>query len=450
MKVMFSMAIGIADSQTKKPIADLDTDELFMKRNDKKRFKPTLTHLVNEVIRRKITINDYSKTKKQGRKDKFMEWLTGNPITKSEDVLFIKKKIDSIRRLFVRADATNAKLDSRNLRWVGAAPHIRFMHCYIPLDHMRLLFIDFQQCQTKDQLDGRNNPETKQQDFWEQVVQLFNDPTFNPTSYVFPFLHDDYAKPIDISWKAVSGMGVLTREKAYTKYLGHSAALSKVRSNYELSGNGEGNRTKGDSDENRTGEELAIGGGDWKLNYLGVHQPYILYFWQICEQFQFEKRIVQKIEGKYALDNGNIPSVSKSSDKKPRNNKRKAEETALKEAREKDDAFLQELKQSITATNVELGQHRLIAMKAERNKIAEQLFEAEVVEIELTEGKGSTARVGIQKRKIAYLKATMKSQDKEISDFTLASGVLKRNNGGGAGGKSITSDDSSDDGSDSD
>ena len=416
-RVIFAMAIGLKDQITKKPIADYDNDELFMKRKDKKKFKPTLTDLVNEVKRRKVTNGDTSCTRSQGKKDCFVLWLQNNPITIPDDVAFVEDKVRVIKGLFEKLPASAKETSEGKSKWSGVAPHIRFMHCYVTIDKMREKFVEYQKCKNRIQLDGRHNTETQQEDFWQVVADLFNNSSYNPVSFIFPNLHEDFMEEIDITWNAVRNMGTLTREKAYSKHLTHSAALSKIKENYDRSGNGEGNRLTLDDDENGPGIALKISGGDTKASYLGGYESYILYFWQVCELFQFEKRVVQMIDNEYALDNGNIPSATVVNANTKRNKKRKAEKEAAAEARKKDDAFLEELKKSITATNLELAQHRLSGMKAEQHKVSEQLFEAEVIEIELIEKNASAARLKVQQRKIEYYKQKHSSLDADIAKF---------------------------------
>jgi len=53
-------------------------------------------------------------------------------------------------------------------------------------------------------------------------------------------LHEDFSSVIDLSYKAVSGMGTLDPTKAKSKFLKLKNDLVYVRNNYEKSGNGEG------------------------------------------------------------------------------------------------------------------------------------------------------------------------------------------------------------------
>ncbi len=74
-RVIFAMAVGLKDPSTNECIAKFTNDPMFTKRKDRKKFKPTLNDLVQEVVRRKKLSGDKSKTQKQGVKDKFITML---------------------------------------------------------------------------------------------------------------------------------------------------------------------------------------------------------------------------------------------------------------------------------------------------------------------------------------------------------------------------------------
>jgi len=70
------------------------------------------------------------------------------------------------------------------------------------------------------------------------VSEYFNDPHFNVRSSSYPMLHEDFSSVIDLSYKAVSGMGALDPTKAKSKFLKLKNDLLYVKNNYEKSGNG--------------------------------------------------------------------------------------------------------------------------------------------------------------------------------------------------------------------
>ena len=65
------------------------------------------------------------------------------------------------------------------------------------------------------------------------------------TSSLYLMLHEDFWSVIDLSYKAVSGMGMLDPTKAKNKFLKLKNNFVYVRNNYEKSGNDEGYLRKG-------------------------------------------------------------------------------------------------------------------------------------------------------------------------------------------------------------
>ena len=77
---------------------------------------------------------------------------------------------------------------------------------------------------------------------------------FKPNSQIYGHLHNDFAAPIDISFKAVSGIGVLSPKTAKVKFTGGLVAkLNTVKAKWEACGQGIGGRLEGQSDESVNG-----------------------------------------------------------------------------------------------------------------------------------------------------------------------------------------------------
>jgi len=87
--------------------------------------------------------------------------------------------------------------------WIAEAPFLRLIHCIFDIDANKLKFQMSQNQPTRAEIDGRHNDETRMRDVWVDVVETFNDETFNPKSNIFTHLHPNYEQSIDISYRAI-------------------------------------------------------------------------------------------------------------------------------------------------------------------------------------------------------------------------------------------------------
>ena len=89
------------------------------------------------------------------------------------------------------------------------------IHCITDKDDTKASFLRSFSVKTRKELEERKLIK----DAWEIVSEYFNDPHFNVRSSSYPMLHEDFSSVIDLSYKAVSGMGALDPTKAKSKFL---------------------------------------------------------------------------------------------------------------------------------------------------------------------------------------------------------------------------------------
>lgn len=116
-----------------------------------------------------------------------------------------------------------------------------------------------------------------------------------------------------------------------------------MKSNYELSGNGEGSKDLPDDEVGREGEEATISGGAYKRNWLGNYQTYILYLWQLAEVFDFVNAIIQKIDSPMALDGDDMPGAGGRNRGNEYRNRKRERKIAEAKAMRKENKKLQKI-----------------------------------------------------------------------------------------------------------
>jgi len=252
---------------------DLGDGEIFKGKFNEKfplahrsKWKPTTSNFIEEIKRRKEILGKKPKVNSQMKLSVALDWLVENPILGDDDKAFVLDKVVSF--LKVSSEVAAGK-PSGSQKWVGIVPYLRLIHCITDKDDAKASFLRSFSVKTRKELEDRKLIK----DVWEIVSDYFNDPNFNVTSSLYPMLHEDFSSAIDLSYKAVSGMGTLDAAKAKSKFLKLKNDLVYVKTNYEKSGNGEGCFTN--VDDSLEFEQID---GSAKKNFLRGRTPATLYF----------------------------------------------------------------------------------------------------------------------------------------------------------------------------
>ena len=138
-------------------------------------------------------------------------------------------------------------------------------------------------------------------DFYDKVAEVFNDTYFVPEQEELPNLHPDFteSKKLNLSEYRMS------QEKAKEIITTVRPLLATMISNYELSGNGAGQRSSENEDYGRVDLSLYIAGDDRASFLLNTSSFFLLYWWHKLDGegfVQFTLCIIDKFQRSNAVD----------------------------------------------------------------------------------------------------------------------------------------------------
>ncbi|KAG7363562.1 hypothetical protein IV203_026923 [Nitzschia inconspicua] len=172
------------------------------------------------------------------RTSKISQWLYDHPIEKEADLDFLKKTIANCRQISEEA-AVHRQLerDATSSNWTGKDPYLRLIHCIVD-DSIKESFIKRNDIQPgRMQIENRNREKT----VWEAIANLWNDPGFAPvTEGGLAELHFDFIPSIAVPYEKVSSMNPATPQFVQNKITGMVTSLTRIISNWERSGQGDG------------------------------------------------------------------------------------------------------------------------------------------------------------------------------------------------------------------
>ena len=149
------------------------------------------------------------------------------------------------------------------------------------LDHVKPLYLKVNEVLRRFELDGRNSDNVPA-DFYDVVVEQFNNAAFVPYSRVLPDLHEDYAVSFPLPFPNDYRM---SPDRAKSLIAGIKPRIAKLKANYEQSGNGDG--MKGNQEDDDGSGSFALSNciaGDSKRAFLGPRDPSdLLYWWHVLE-----------------------------------------------------------------------------------------------------------------------------------------------------------------------
>jgi hypothetical protein len=143
-----------------------------------KAWKPSKESSLEEMKRRRDRNSDksssYFKDKRMNLSVKY-DWLTVNPITSEDDVDFVTEKMEQMIELHKQAQQEKG---INKVSWRGLELFIRFIHCLTDFDDIKDAFRKSLTCMTRQELDGKNNPQIGRADPWELISAKWNDTDF--------------------------------------------------------------------------------------------------------------------------------------------------------------------------------------------------------------------------------------------------------------------------------
>ena len=147
---------------------------------------------------------------------------------------------------------------------------------------------------------------TARLDVWETIAEKWNDDTYNPVSTKYKNLHKDFDEEIDLSHREMEGMGLLTGERAKSKFNKLKNGLLFVKANFEKSGNGDGALCKvskgSEVDDEDEDEYEMIENGNDVGNFLNGMTSAVLCLWMKADEYQLLNTVCQKLPEEVGFD----------------------------------------------------------------------------------------------------------------------------------------------------
>lgn len=269
LKTLVAMGYGLIGLD-QKLICDFENDPLFTKSPKKKEFKPALLDLIEEVERRKRQLSDSSRTNKQKKKSYYLEWLRENNVLLQPNHRWTVAKACWFREILVN-DAAAAAGPDRFINFRGDGWILRMLHAWFDFDDARHAMTHQYDALSRPELDGRANPNATRVNAYEVIALNYWNQDWVCRTTPYPDLHPDFAESLTITRADVERFGPLDVKKIKNKLSNMKTKLNIIKTNWEASGNGEGNRPSGECDELiRGADELPeFGGADDRSNFLG-------------------------------------------------------------------------------------------------------------------------------------------------------------------------------------
>ena len=121
-------------------------------------------------------------------------------------------------------------------------------------------------------------------DFYDKIVNVFNDPEFKPETIALPDLHAHFAEAHVLELKDYT----LTRDKAKEILISVRPRLIQIINNYELSGAGGGQMRSEDDGNFGSFDITRCEEGDDRKNFISKDsESWLLYWWHRLDQEGF-------------------------------------------------------------------------------------------------------------------------------------------------------------------
>ena len=311
VKVLFAMGIGLLHDDGS-PFSNWEHKAFDKGKRKRSAVKPGKDHLTAERRRRLIEGGMRNpKFNSQAARHVQLKWLTDNPITTDVDVAFIKATIKSVINKASAVQRKQGKSNAQDLRWHGSDPFVRLLHAITDLPANKAAFSDSFRVLTREELDGRSNPETARPDAWKIIAETFNAAGFDPTSEIYNDTHADLSTHFDISYEAiVLKMGELTAEKAKDKFMEMKSQSSIVVARFEASGGGDGQRADEERDFQRDdGDKPIVTMENDYSKCLKTYGTHVLYFLKHICLHEIVAHSVQQLNKGFCLEGNEIPGA---------------------------------------------------------------------------------------------------------------------------------------------
>jgi hypothetical protein len=198
IKAIVAMSIGLQNLDNNGPLVELTKPPWSTLA--KKEVKLSVADLRAEIARRAPA--DAPPRCGNWRVNRCNQWLLDHPITLVDDVLFIRKVVQSTIEECKTAMEEGAALTAKTTtpqqaRWRGNTPYLRLIMCIIDDDAIRHAYLHRGDAMSRTELDARNSDDVRESTVFELIADKWNDESFSPTVPVST-VHEDFKQEIPI------------------------------------------------------------------------------------------------------------------------------------------------------------------------------------------------------------------------------------------------------------
>ena len=184
--------------------------------------------------------------------------------------------------LIAKEDETKKAIEDSRGPNITTTDRLRYLEVML-LDEVKVLYRSSQDCLSRGNLDARNSV-MRLVDFYDKVVEVFNNPEFVPETLKLIDLHEDFTGVISLPLKDYR----LTRDKAKDIMVSIRPRLASIVANYELSGAGAGQMREEGCDEYGHFDLSQCVAGDDRRNFIkNSTESYLLYWWHCLDEDGF-------------------------------------------------------------------------------------------------------------------------------------------------------------------
>jgi hypothetical protein len=269
---------------------------------------------LKEEIHRRSSLLYQSQGMKEPRPNgwtfnKVKDWLYANNVLQIADSNFLTYELNLFKQVVQLANTEQIEetefFKEGNDTWLGPNPYLRLYHVLLD-DNIRLAYCKKDDVLSRMEVDSRNNI-ARPKDFYELAADLFNDPSFNPTTKIYSDLHDDFNRSIELLY--INAPRV-TPQKIKEKMADIRAKLVIVIENWERSGNGNGMLSRNMDDPDYGNFEDCDLIDDNRANFLNGNKSHLLYFWQILDETQILQSTLCVLPKTVSASVDNIPATT--------------------------------------------------------------------------------------------------------------------------------------------
>lgn len=319
VQVLLSMAVGIRD-KNEQEIANFETEEPFVSAPRRRLWKPTnKMHLTPEMHRRWSILKIGRKPGSQWAASDVMDWLRTHPIDDDADVTYIEEKVaefkTNLHENALREGMLRTKQANHNVSWSGAVPYLRLIHCLVDHEDIRRAF---------EQSLG-TSPQSRPI-VYDLLANKWNDENYNPVTVIYPLLHDDFSKEINIGYAQVAQFGKIYPYNVRNVLDTMRMRLTFIMNRWESSRVGDvidGMKQKDARITSNNVNDFCVNGQDNRSSFLRGEPSYLLYMWQKAHEANIATKIrvqrnvrnhqeIQKVPSIIRLEQNGICSAGSS------------------------------------------------------------------------------------------------------------------------------------------